>query len=267
MVDNASDPAALAAVRTAAPDAEIVRSATNLGFGPALNVGLRRWLRRGVGEWVAVAPHDALPDDGVIARLVHAGAGRSRAGLVSADVGDQAVPRIDRYFGAIWGPATVSGGWDDCDYPHGTLFVARRECLAQIGIFDERYFAYNDEADLGARARARGWEVGLVRSAMVANPSTATPTWIVDYLRTRNTVLLVRDHGGRWPMTVRLVMGVGQTLHHLLRPRLRAPWFVPAARFRGLADALRGRFGPPPPRRQATSPPSTAASRGRTLAR
>jgi GT2 family glycosyltransferase len=267
VVDNASDPAALAAVRAAAPEAEIVMSATNLGFGPALNIGLRRWLRRGVGEWVAVVPHDALPDSGVIAHLVAAAAARAPAGLVSADVGDQAVPRIDRYFGAIWGPATVAEGWDDCDYPHGTLFIARRECLAEIGIFDERYFAYNDEADLGARAREGGWEVGLVRSAMVANPSTATPTWIVEYLRTRNTILLVRDHGGRWPMVVRLVMGVGQTLHHLARPGLRAPWFVPRARFRGLADAFRGRFGPPPHRRQATSPPSTDASRGRTLAR
>ena len=28
--------------------------------------------------------------------------------------------------------------------------ILRRECLTEIGLFDERYFAYGDEHELGA---------------------------------------------------------------------------------------------------------------------
>ena len=67
------------------------------------------------------------------------------------------------------------------DYPHGTLLIARRAMFEAIGLFDERYFAYCEETDLGLRAQAAGWEVGLVHGVMVttrrcvrAAPSSTT---------------------------------------------------------------------------------------------
>ena len=38
--------------------------------------------------------------------------------------------------------------------------LARRECLADVGLFDERYFAYCEEAELAIRAKQAGWQVG-----------------------------------------------------------------------------------------------------------
>ena len=48
----------------------------------------------------------------------------------------------------------MTEGWEPVDYPHGTLLLARRACLEDVGLFDERYFSYCEEADLGLRARA-----------------------------------------------------------------------------------------------------------------
>ena len=250
VVDNGSAPAALATLKEGLPDdAELVEAGANLGFGPGANVGLRRWLDREDTEWVAVAPHDALPQPGCLRGLTDALAERPRAGLACADVGDGQTPFIDPYFGGITMPAAGDEpGWEPADYPHGTLLLARRACLAEIGVFDERYFAYCEEADLGERARRAGWEVGIVRGARVTNPYLAGGADVVDYLMLRNTLLFVRLHFGRYKAAVRFVIALWHLADGLARPG-RRPWiFAPAARVRALADFVRGRFGAPPVR-------------------
>ena len=144
--------------------------------------------------------------------------------------------------------AVDDDGWDPADYPHGTLMLARRACLEEVGLFDERYFAYCEEADLGERARRLGWQVGIVRSADVRNPFMAGGSAVVDYLMLRNTLLLVRENFGRYNASVRF----GVALYHLgigtLRADRRGAWnWSPAARVRAMADFAVGRFGPPPP--------------------
>jgi GT2 family glycosyltransferase len=124
--------------------------------------------------------------------------------------------------------------------------LLRRACLTDIGLFDERYFAYCEEADLGERARRAGWDVGVVWGAVVRNPSWSVGSAVADYLMLRNSLLLVRDHFGRYPATIRFLMAVGSTAWQLVSPGRRPPVFSPAARVRAMTDFLRGRFGPPP---------------------
>jgi GT2 family glycosyltransferase len=248
VVDNASTSSALAAIRAAA-DVRIIELDENRGFGPTANVGLRSWLAGEIGhdaDWAFVAPHDALVRADTIERMLEVGAAEGTAGVLCADVGDQARPMIDRFFGALPGRALSYEGFEPVDYPHGTLLALRRECAADIGLFDERCFAYGEEADLGLRARAAGWQVGLVRDAMVANPTTSGSGALVDYLKHRNTLLLLREHAGRWPVAVRVATLGAQLVAGALAPARRPPWFDSRARRRALADYLRGRTGPPP---------------------
>ncbi len=275
VVDNGSTPEALAALRAELVDVELVELGRNVGFGPAANVGFRRWLTEGQGEWVALAPHDALPQPGCLERVLAAVGDRPRAGLACADVGDGEVPVVDPYFGGItlppsrarlgsvvgWAervgsdrdrtsvvtrPTPADDGWQPAGYPHGTLLFARRACLEDIGLFDERYFAYCEEADLGERARRAGWEVGIVRGADVRNPYLGGGAAVVDYLMLRNTLLLVRSHFGRYRAAVRVVIALLHVARGSLHPSTR-PWiFAPIARLRAVADHCRSRYGPPP---------------------
>ena len=124
--------------------------------------------------------------------------------------------------------------------------LARRGCLAEVGLFDERYFAYCEEADLGERVRRAGWEVGVVWDAVVENPSLSASSTVVEYLQLRNSLLLVRDHFGRYPAFIRLTMAIGDTVLRAVAPRRRTPIFSVPARWRAMVDFGRGRFGPPP---------------------
>ena len=247
VVDNGSAPAAVAAVAAGLPEAEVVRVGRNVGFGGAANVGVRRWLERGWGEWVVVAPHDALPEPDCLRRLLDAVAERPRAGLASAEFGEPGKPVVDRYFGGILVDRRRDEGWEDAGHPHGTLLLARRGCLEDIGLFDERYFAYCEEADLGLRATAAGWEVGVVWGAIVRNPSVSVRSEVAEYLMLRNSLLLVREHFGRYPAFIRICFALVNTTRLGLHPAARGPFFSWPARRRALLDFLRRRLGPPPP--------------------
>ena len=245
IVDNGSSSAARAQLRDALPNTEFVWLDHNAGFGPGANAGFRHWLEHGSGDWVGLAPHDVIPDPDCVTRLLDAVRDRPRAGLVSAEFGTDEAPVVDPYFGGIQMPAVRGTGWHDAGHPHGTLMLARRQCLQDIGLFDERYFAYCEEADLGQRARDAGWEVGIVWNAIVRNPDQGSSR-VVEYLQLRNSLLLVRTHFGRYPAFIRLTMALGDTAFRTLVPGRRTPIFSLPARCRAIVDFGRGRYGPPP---------------------
>jgi glycosyltransferase involved in cell wall biosynthesis len=247
VVDNGSAPTALAELPSFAAEMRLLEIGSNRGFGPAANVGLRWWLENGRHEYLVVAPHDALPAADCLERMFALLAARPRIGLACADLGDAATPIVDPYLGGILVPSTVEEGWEAIDYPHGTLMMARRDCLLDIGLFDERYFAYGEEIDLGMRARAAGWEVGIVRGARVRNPTTRVGAAAVDYLQQRNTLQLVRRYSGRYHAFIRFNWALAALASGLLRPSARPALFSARARARALFDFLRDRSGPPPP--------------------
>ncbi len=246
VVDNGSSPEGLRRLRRLVPSTEIVATGQNMGFGPGANVGLRRWLAGDGGEWVAVAPHDAIPQPGCLARLLREAGARAGAGLLSAEFGPgyDFVPALDKVLGGFYRPSARGQGWQDADYPHGTLLLARRAALEDIGVFDERYFAYCEEVDLGVRARRAGWAVGIVWGAVVAN-ARLPARQVADYLQVRNTLLLVRETYGAYFAAWRCVLAAWQLGAGALRHRGGAgPGLRPGAW--AIGDFLRGRFGPPP---------------------
>jgi GT2 family glycosyltransferase len=260
VVDNASEPAALAELRARLVEldddrVELVEVDHNAGFGPGANVGLRRFLSQpDDGDWCVLAPHDVDPFPGCLGAMLDAAVGEPMAGLMCADVGDGMVPVIDPYFGGmavvpsypIDGDTVELPRWETVDYPHGTLMMLRRDCLAEVGVFDERYFSYCEEADLALRARAAGWRVGLIRGARVQNIHIGSGMAIVDYLQTRNTLLLVQEMSGWYHAFVRAWFTIVQTVRGVRRPETRALIFDARARLAGLRDFALRRFGPPP---------------------
>ncbi|MEO5680311.1 MAG: glycosyltransferase [Acidimicrobiales bacterium] len=222
VADNAS------VSQPALADVEVVATGGNLGFGGAANVGLRRTTT----PWVAVCPHDVELGVGALDQIVAEVAARPRVGLACAELGLDEVPVVDPYFGGISVPAVRHGTWAPAGYPHGTLLVARLSCLAQVGLFDEAYFAYCEEADLALRARAAGWLSGQVWGATARNIGLGSLE-SSQYLKARNTLHLVRRWFGRYRAGVRLGLELPAAAHG--RPSRLA-----------VRDFALGRWGPPP---------------------
>lgn len=251
VVDNGSRPEERrlvgAALERCPGPTELIGLDTNTGYGPGTNRGWEAWLADPAGtEWCLTLPHDIQPNPDTVAALLAEGNRRPATGLLCADVGDGALPAVDANFGPIPGHRTVTSGYEACAYPHGTMLLARRVCLERVGLYDERFFTYCEEADLGLRSAAAGWEVGIVWGAVVDNPRVSTPTDVAEYLMQRNTILLVHKHFGWFHAAVRFTLSVAQLIDRSVRRRRRSVYWSAAARRRALRDVLLRRWGPPP---------------------
>ena len=234
--------------RDVGPSVEMLRLNENKGWGAALNIALRKWLNQEMSSYCFISAHDAEPGPDCLARLLDAMKLDPKIGIACPQYLDCSVPHLS----VLHGVAQKIVAPPHCDHvqnidvPHGTLLVVRRECLAEIGLFDERYFAYGDEHELGARARRHGWKVGLVWGATVTNPQTCTATASRTYLFARNSLLLVHDCFGTWAARIRALIILLSTARLAVTPRKNSLAFSAHARWRGCRDYFANRFGPPP---------------------
>lgn len=248
VIDNNSDPAAYEALTAETRSlAELIRLPENKGWGPALNVALRDWLSSAQNSYCLISAHDAAPSPDCVALLVGAMEADPRIGIACPQYPDESVPYLSSLRGVQLkhGPPLARGASQIVDVPHGTLMILRRECLKEVGLFDERYFAYGDEHELGARAARHGWKVALVWGALVTNPGTATPSSWRSYLFARNSLLLVHDYFGSIAATLRALLLLANTVRLAMTPGSQHV-FSAKARFLAVWDYYAGHFGPPP---------------------
>jgi len=57
----------------------------------------------------------------------------------------------------------------ECDWVSGASMMVRREVFEQIGLLDEGYFLYFEEADFCLRARKAGWQIWFVPESRVVH--------------------------------------------------------------------------------------------------
>lgn len=246
VLDNASEAGNLARLRETLPPAVTVATfPTNLGWGAALNVVLRKWLHS-PDDYCILSAHDALPADGCLHKLWAAMEAHKNVGFACPQYEHAGVLRFSPLRGMCSerAPRQPAGAIQDMDAPHGTLVMVRRQCLQTVGLFDERYFAYGDEAEIGLRAKRHGWRSAMVWGATVTNPGTWSPRPVISYLVARNTLLTVRTYGGlAWAvLRFALKLATGARDQH----GLWAGRSMLLARLLGMADFARGRFGAPP---------------------
>ena len=248
IVDNASTPDALGRLkREFGDEIEIVGLEENNGWGQALNVALTNWLASGQERYCLISAHDAEPSEKCVRLLVEAMEHDPRIGIASPQYPDATVPHFSCLRG-VWqgrGVPLPSGTAELVDVPHGTLFLVRRECLADIGLFDKRYFAYGDEHELGLRAFRRGWKIVLVWGAVVTNRGTWTSSPWRSYLFTRNSLLLVHDYCGLLFAWLRAALILVSTARLMVFSPNEGFAFSPRARWLGVRDYFAGRFGRP----------------------
>ncbi len=184
VVDNASTDESVADAVAAHPGTVVMRSASNVGF-PANNMALRDL--RGVA-YVALVNNDAYVEPGWLRPLVDALDADASLGAANPLVlfANETVPTInnagnevlasgygrDRGFGAVTLDAYLAPA--DVFAWCGAAVLLRPAYLADVGLFDERFFLYYEDTDLAWRGRLRGWHYRCVPSARVRHDHAAS---------------------------------------------------------------------------------------------
>ncbi len=166
-VDNDSGDDSVSRIRAADPDVLLIDAAENLGFAAGCNLGVRR----SSGEFVAFLNNDARPDNKWIRAAVQAFNDGPDVGSVASKVLDwdgELVDFVDAavtWFGMGYKPFAGQADPGGFDTPRNVLFgtgaamFVRADVFESIGGFDERYFMFYEDVDLGWRLNLLGWKV------------------------------------------------------------------------------------------------------------
>ncbi|MBI4446789.1 MAG: glycosyltransferase family 2 protein [Acidobacteria bacterium] len=138
---------------------------SNTGFAAGCNHGIH--LAR--GEWVALLNNDAVADPYWLEYLVKTASLSPRVGMCASKILIYRTNIIDKAGHLMYpdgqnrgrGTGEVDRGQydkrEEVFFPDGCAALYRKRLLEELGGFDESFFAYGDDADLGVRARWMGW--------------------------------------------------------------------------------------------------------------
>jgi GT2 family glycosyltransferase len=252
IVDNGSnDGSALEAARQH-PQARVLELGHNTGFAHAANRGIEI----ADGEAIALLNTDVVLDADWIARMEAALARDDSLAAVACKMVDLDDPRRIYDAGDVLrrdGVCEQRGRFALDDGRHdrpGEVFAAcagaalyRRAAVLAVGGFDERFFSYLEDVDLGLRLRLDGWrcayEPAVARHASGGSSwqlQRSVGTWVE-----RNTLLMVvRAFPLRWVPLV-AYRQLGWAWHALRERRLRAHLAGAAAALPLLGEMLRER--------------------------
>jgi GT2 family glycosyltransferase len=188
LVDNASTDGSQTIPASAYPALEVIQNTQNLGFARAVNQGLRA----ARGQLVVVLNPDVILWPSAVSRLLqfmatHPEAGVAGPRLLDPDGTVQGSARRDpSAWTALFGrsaplthlfpnnpvsqrelPALSVEGHApiEVDWLSGACLVARRTAWEQVGLLDERFFLFWEDADWCLRFRQAGWGVYYVPAA------------------------------------------------------------------------------------------------------
>lgn len=161
VVDNGSRDGTAELVADRFPEVRLIELPTNLGFGAAVNRGVRA----GNAEIVVLVNNDVELEPAALEAL-EAPFADERVGMVAGltttpgsavvdTLGIQLDATLAAYGRMRGRPVGEAGG--TLAGPMGGLAAYRRTAFEQAGGFDERLFAYGEDVDLALRLRAAGW--------------------------------------------------------------------------------------------------------------
>ncbi|GBD25138.1 N-acetylglucosaminyl-diphospho-decaprenol L-rhamnosyltransferase [bacterium HR30] len=184
----------------------------NRGFAGGANAGMEFALRHGA-EAIFLVNNDAVVDPTCLSELVKAlERDGSLAAVGAKTLTQEKPPRIHTAYGVLTyhGPLVQQRGWMEpdvtkfnefafVDYVSGCAMLLRREALEEVGLFDPEFFAYHEDLEWCVRARAKGYQVAYVPTAVVRHRMHASTNGggylsPITYLSARNAILFVRKH-------------------------------------------------------------------------
>jgi GT2 family glycosyltransferase len=208
LVDNDSreDPSTVLHERH--PGVHVLRNARNLGYGAGNNAGLRHAIDAGAA-YVLLLNNDVVVAPDTVRRLVMTA---EADGLIA-----MATPRVfyyDRPTEIYWDGGIID--WETGETPHdsqglpvagelkrsewldGCSLLVRVSAIPHVGMLDERYFLYFEDAEWSVRALRRGWTNAVVLQASswhkVSRSTGGLARPAVRFYYVRNRYLFLKAH-------------------------------------------------------------------------
>lgn len=208
IVDDGSAEDIAACVHTELPGATVLRREENGGFARAVNGGLR-WAAT---PFLMLLNNDMTLEPDAVERLMEnlreSGAGMAGPLVLFRDRPDLIYSTGDRILPS-GRPESIGfrerrDGFSVDRRPFGLsagAAIYRREIFETVGLFDERYIAYFEDADLCLRARKAGFEAICVPEAVAYHVGSASlngrTAWRTRQCYRNHALLVAKNYGAK----------------------------------------------------------------------
>lgn len=202
VVDNGSTDDSVAWTREHYPAIRVLENDRN-NYARALNLAIRE----SDGEFVVISNNDAEVRPGWLTGLVAAAKADPRIGAVQSKIlfsdglkiNSVGVTEIEQfYFKDIGFDEPDHGQYDQprqVDYLTGGSLLLKRECLDDVGPWDEEFIMFMEDVDYSLRCRAKGWQLWCAPSSVMHHRyHGSTSQALCEYLCTRNRFLFIAKH-------------------------------------------------------------------------
>ncbi len=176
VVDNGSQDRSLDLVRDEFEWVKVIPLDENTGFARGNNVGFEA----SSGRYIATLNNDTVVDRDWLGALVEAAGADERVGMVASKIllGNEG-NQLDSAGMLVYPDGMTrqrgrgepdDGRFDEAEeilFPSACAALYRREMIKETGFFDEDFFSYCEDADLGLRARLAGWKAVMAPGAVV----------------------------------------------------------------------------------------------------
>lgn len=182
VIDNHSKDNSIALIQAKFPEITLIANSENVGFAAAVNQGIK------VSEtkYVILLNNDAFARQGFVRELHNCIESDPKIFSVSAKMLRFSQPGLiddagDELTLLGWAYKNGDGNLSEAHNKQRTIFSAcagaaiyRREAFEQIGYFDESFFAYLEDVDIGFRANLYGYRNVFCPTAKVEHIGSAT---------------------------------------------------------------------------------------------
>ncbi len=175
VVDNASLDGSVEEVEKKYPDVILIKNSENLGFSGGVNVGIQYCIKENI-DYVVLLNNDTRVEKNWLESLANKIDEKNKCGIIASKVIQKDSKLIDNTGESfsVWGfPFPRSRNSESSEKPILPLFGASGgstlysvKMLQQIGLFDEDFFAYYEDADINFRARLAGWGAVYAENAV-----------------------------------------------------------------------------------------------------
>lgn len=185
VVDNASRENMPPNLLALCPGTRVVRMGENLGFAASNNLAIQKYT--GSSEWVALLNPDAFPAPDWLQALLAAAKVNPEFDVFGSCLVNAGTPSLldgigDVYHltGRVWrkgkdSPVLVAEGKPrEIFSPCAAAALYRRSVVRKAGGFDEDYFCYVEDIDLGFRLRLAGYRCLYVPDALAYHVGSGT---------------------------------------------------------------------------------------------
>ena len=149
----------------------ILKAKENLGAAKGRNIGLR-YIGNKKYLYIWLLDNDTVADCNALQALILEAQNNQKSGIVGSQLYDYDSPenvqnfsRDNIWLGKSLIPTKLSKNnvlYRQClkvEWFWGSSLLVKRECLKEIGLFDEQYFFGTEDRDLCIRALKKGWEI------------------------------------------------------------------------------------------------------------